>query len=142
MDNPILELLIDIPEGLQPLTSMERPNQPIIIHEGVFRLSTDISKYECSGKIQYVWIPSRGIKFSADIESSQQLLLDYRANIIFHVCVGEDVIGRGFLTNLSTSSIGGTTIGGQLEEKVFTGDITIMAECIRFEIPNLRSFLG
>ena len=58
------QLSKDIPECLQPMTVMEKPNESVPIHDGDFLLSANGYEYESNGSIYFNWLPNPSIIFT------------------------------------------------------------------------------
>jgi len=143
MEEKINTLLADTPEGLQPLTEMNAPNTPLIIHEGPYKLVSNTTTYECIGKLEFCWMPSLHVRLSGRIPVNQDLFNDYKANISLNILIDELIVGKCFLINISTSNnTQEATIQGQVDGEIVLGNKSIAVDSVRFEIPNLRGMFG
>lgn len=135
-------LLGNVPEGLRPLTGMNIPNEPLLIHEGHYKLVSNRTTYECIGKLEFYWMPSQQIRFSGCVPLKQELFNDHNDNVYLNILIDELIVGKGFFNNVSTSNTHEATIRGQVDGELVLGNKSITVDSIRFEIPNLRWMFG
>lgn len=141
MNNRISELLSEYDDILESPISMEMTNQPIKIYEGEFTLKDDTDEIKLIGKIEYRWLPHKGvIFFGKSIEKSERIIrLTNTIGYFDVICDGHN-LGKGFISNFNIDDE--IKIKGVFHFEAIFGDKTIAVDKIKFCVPNFREFLG
>lgn len=137
---------INPPMILTPILEMKEPNEPIVIHEGDFDLvGKGIKDIRINGIIRFVWFPKIGLEFEGEvINNYNNISSGTGIPKQFNIKVETWNIGR-FIPSFLRSS--GTPItkwvlSGFSNSLNFIGDISIPVKVVRFEVCNLKFYVG
>lgn len=142
MDDTIENLFGDTPVAIEPLVLISSPNEPVIIYEGEFALQSGELTVACIGNIQFQWMPSKSIVFITQVLFSMELKKLYDDHTGVNILVDGNKIGTAVLVSFNSSSLMKTVIWGQFRGELVMGDKTINVTSVRFEVVNLKPFLG
>lgn len=126
---------------LESPINMEITNQPIKVYEGQFSLKDDTYEIILIGKIEYRWLPHKGVIFyGKPIEKSERIIRLINTMGSFDVICKEYNLGKGFISNFNIGDE--IKIKGVFHFAAIFGDETVAVDKIKFCIPNFREFLG
>lgn len=136
------ELLQNSPAITTFPVKMDKVNDPVLIHEGEFKLKQGNKYITIIGSVFYDWFPSLGSKFSgtAPNVSLFGLLPMFDGPETVELIIDGLTFGEANLTDAADWETG-ASVGGMVSTGV-KGDKSISVTMVRFAIPNLRSFNG
>lgn len=116
---------------------MQEPNQEITVYEGICTFKTIDCEITGNIRMYWDWFPRIGLRFAGNWVGTH-VDMHKISNSDCKLTAGGFVDIKVYITNISTNQ----QIEGALVESVVEGDKTINVSKIRFELPNMRHFLG
>lgn len=141
MNNSLPELFSKYDDILDSPIKMESTNQAIRVYEGEFSLKDESDEIKLIGKIEYRWLPHKGVVFyGKPTEKSERIVRLINTIGSFDVICDEYNLGKGFISNFTIGDE--IKIKGVFHFKTIFGDKTVAVDKIKFCVPNFREFLG
>ncbi|MFV7235328.1 hypothetical protein [Flavobacterium sp. ZB4R12] len=141
MDDLISELMSGTDDILESPIQMEIANQSIRIFEGEFSIKDDKQEIKINGKIEYNWLPHKGVVFSGKtVECSETIIKIINTIEYFDVIFNGNNLGIGFISQFSIDNE--IKIKGEFQHSTIIGDKTVAVDKLKFCVPNFREFLG
>ncbi len=132
-----MEASKDIPEMLHPDFTMNKPNDDIVIHDGIFYLKTSHEEIEVTGSVKFTWLPKPRLRITAFIKRTPHVLIRPHDT---SALIGNHRLGT--ITIQETNYTGDEII---IYGYIYDGVVTENAydvDVIKFNITNLCSLPG
>lgn len=125
---------------IKELVKMEKPNDAIIVHQGVFQLATDEIRIEVNGIVEFEWFPSLGTRFSGEVVADSREISRYVQFRDYDLLIDGLVLGKCFLNVIISSDT--FHVEGNMKDITILGDKTIPVSKLNFAVANMREFHG
>nr|WP_299486113.1 hypothetical protein [uncultured Allomuricauda sp.] len=132
----------DIPMVMEDLLVMDKPNSPIIIHEGPFYLKYEGKKVILEGSIFYRWLPSPDIRFKAKGALPAKFLWEVmEKDFQTYLLIGDYNLGEIIVTVLEEANEPGICdVEGLFAGTPCKEDEQQQVDTVKFCLHNLKSF--
>ncbi len=129
--------------ALEPVISMNRANEDILIHEGMFFLFRKSLRIELKGRVYFSWLPELQVRFQGIAENYlDDTLKLFDGNKTVQIEIRE----LNFINDTQFSSLyfsgNELTVRGFINPPIIFGNKNIDIDYVRFEIANMQDILG
>ena len=120
---------------------MTNTNDDVILHKGEFTISWKKQLIKCQGILYFQWLPRLSIKFKWKPDNdTKQLWRPLESNIRVEIrSEHPEIRAKGIIYKFLDKD---DYIVCLLSNQITYGEINREVDCVRFEIANLRSFIG
>lgn len=144
--NTLMNKYENIPNIIEPQIILKKPNSPIKIFKGNFKLiniENEEENINVNGKIYFEWFPNYGCFFSGTISNYDVDKYLQNPSSTYKVIINTNEIGHSFIINTITSTGSDySQIKGIFQDKIIIGKNEKSIDLVSFSVPNLKSISG
>lgn len=135
--------LEDYPEIMTPIVEMKYPNENICLNEGIYTIKWKDKVFKSEGSLIFKWLPRLTVKFRGKLgnDFNYSWIQPFETDLIVEItCENRKISLKGGIYKIREKEE--FNIVCSIPPQIEIGQKEINVEHVRFEIANLRSFLG